>query len=84
MELLYLAKSKEDVFRGDRVRERAVTTVVNERDGKLLDALWATVVVGRCQASDIKEPYSAGTSKSFFVTRAGQLDDPPHDRHAGA
>jgi len=39
MDLLYFAKAKEDVLRGDRFREGAIAAVVDERDGEFLDAL---------------------------------------------
>ena len=79
MELLYLAKAKKNVLRGDRIGEGAVATVVNKRqDGKLGDALGATMVVGRGQASDIEQSNPTRLSEAFFVARAGRFDEPPH------
>ena len=83
VELLYLAKAKKNVLRGDRIREGAVATVVNKQDGKLGDALGATMVVGRGQASDIEQSNPTRLSEAFFVARAGRFDEPPHKWHLG-
>jgi hypothetical protein len=81
MNLLYFAKAKEDVLRGDRVREGAIAAVVDERDGEFLDALWATMIIKRGQTSNIEQPNFAGTSKAFFVAGAGRMDEPQHKRY---
>ena len=81
MNLLYFAKAKEDVLRGDRVREGVIAAVVDERDGEFLDALWATMIIKRGQTSNIEQPNFAGTSKAFFVAGAGRMDEPQHKRY---
>jgi len=77
VELLYLTKAYKDVLWGCSVREGLMTTFVNERDGEVLDALQATIIVDGGQAGDIEQANPARSSKLFFVARAWRCDAPP-------
>jgi hypothetical protein len=81
VELLDLAKTQKDIFRGNRVREGLIPTVVDEQDGEFLDTLRATMISNGGQSGNIEEANPMRPSKTFLVARSWRSDWPPHNGH---